>query len=310
MLLLISLLVAASIISLLVGLLGQSQAAIARDRLIGVTKQRDRVGLAIKQELSLPLHQRLLGPWLGNLAKGLGAATPGGAVADIRTKLDRAGYPGGLTSESFMALRGLTLIVCAALAAWINLVWKDAQPLARLAVTSLFLAVGLFGPQYVLDMYIRKRQTQIRKDLPDIMDLLVVSTEAGVGLDSALQEVVRRRRGPLVYEFERLLAELRLGKSRADAWRDLAERTGVEEVRLLVNALLQADELGVSIAKTLRTQAKALRDRRSEKIRVAAATMSVKMLFPMIFFIFPALLVVVLGPAVVSILSGFRGMGF
>ena len=131
-----------------------------------------------------------------------------------------------------------------------------------------------------------------------------------MGLDSALQEVVKRRSGPLVYEFQRLLSELRLGKPRAQAWQDLAERTGVDEVKLLVTSLLQADELGVSIGKTLRTQAHALRGRRSARVRVLAATMSVKMLFPMIFFIFPALLVVVLGPAVVSIMTGFRGAGF
>lgn len=307
---LIMVLVAASVISLLIGVLARSPSVIARERLGEVSRPRERVGLAVRQELSVPLWQRLMGPSVSGVVRTIGRATPGGAIAEIRSKLDQAGYPGGLTTESFMALRGFALIVAAVAAAWANIAWQDAQPLARVGITLPLLAFGAFAPQYALDMYVRRRQTQVRKSLPDIMDLLVVSTEAGVGLDSAIQEVVKRRSGPLVYEFARLLQEMRLGKSRAQAWQDLAERTGVEEVRLLVTALLQADELGVSIAKTLRTQANALRQRRSEKVRVAAATMSVKMLFPMIFFIFPALMVVVLGPAIVSIATGFRGVGW
>jgi len=309
-LLIILVLIAASVITLLVGVLGRSQGVLTHERLIQVTRRRERIGGAVLQELSIPLHRRLLAPWVANVAKAIGTSTPGGAVNQVRSRLDQAGYPGGLTSETFMALRGLALIVSAVIGAWINLSWHSAEPLMRLTVTLAFVGFGAFSPQYALDVYIRRRQTQIRKSLPDIMDLMVVSTEAGIGLDSALQEVVKRRSGPLVYEFERLLSELRLGKPRAQAWQDLAERTGVDEVRLLVTSLLQADELGVSIGKTLRTQANALRTRRSSRVRVVAATMSVKMLFPMIFFIFPALLVVVLGPAVVSISTGFRGVGW
>jgi tight adherence protein C len=310
MLLIIIILVAVGVITLLVGLLGRSQSVMTHERLIQVTRRRERIGAAVLQELSVPLHKRILAPWLSNMLKTIGASTPGGAVSQTRLRLNQAGYPAGLTVESFMALRGLALIIAALLAGWLNISWHFHQPLMRLSITLVIVAFGAFSPQYALDAYIRKRQAQIRKSLPDIMDLMVVSTEAGVGLDSALQEVVKRRSGPLVYEFDRLLSELRLGKPRAQAWQDLADRTGVEEVRLLVSALLQADELGVSIGKTLRTQANALRQRRSSKVRVVAATMSVKMLFPMIFFIFPALLVVVLGPAFVSISTGFKGAGF
>ena len=309
MLIIIALLVAASVASLVVGVLAASSRAVAAERVVQVARRRHRVGKAVMQELSQPLLQRLFGPWTKKLATAASQAAPGGAVAHIRRRLEQAGYPGGLTTEQFMALRGLTLIAAALIGAWVGLMWH-APPLTRLAVAVSAVLVGAIAPQYALDVYIRQRQAQIRKSLPDIMDLLVVSTEAGVGLDTALQEVIRRRKGPLVYEFERLLSELRFGKPRAQAWEDLANRTGVEEVRLLVSSLLQAEQLGVSISKTLRTQADALRARRRTKIRVLAATMSVKMLFPLIFFIFPALLVVVLGPAVVSIVTGFRGAGF
>ncbi len=309
MVVLIGLLIATSVASLLIGVLAASSRAVAVERVVRVARRRDRVGRAVMQELSQPLWQRLFGSWTSALAKTASQAAPAGAVAHIRQRLEQAGYPGGLTTEQFMALRGLALIAAAALGAWISLAW-DAPITTRLPIAVVLLLAGAVAPQYALDVYIRQRQSQIRKSLPDIIDLLVVSTEAGVGLDTALQEVIRRRKGPLVYEFERLLSELRLGKPRAQAWQDLAERTGVEEVRLLVSSLLQAEQLGVSISNTLRTQADALRARRRTKIRVLAATMSVKMLFPLIFFIFPALLVVVLGPAVVSIITGFQGKSF
>ena len=308
MVIVIALLIAASVASLLIGVLAASSRAVAAERVVQVARRRHRVGQAVMQELSQPLLQRLFGSWTNLVAKAASQTAPGGAIAQIRQKLEQAGYPGGLTTEQFIALRGLALVGAAVLGAWVGLVW-DAPILTRATVVVAAIIAGAIAPQYALDVYIKQRQAQIRKSLPDIMDLLVVSTEAGVGLDTALQEVIQRRKGPLVDEFQRLLSELRFGKPRAQAWEDLANRTGVEEVRLLVSSLLQAEQLGVSITKTLRTQADALRARRRQRIRVLAATMSVKMLFPLIFFIFPALMVVVLGPAVVSIIKGFGGSG-
>ncbi|MBC7287435.1 MAG: type II secretion system F family protein [Armatimonadetes bacterium] len=308
LLVLIALLVAASVASLVAGLLASSSRAVAAERVVRVARRR-RVGAALLQELSLPLHQRLFGSWTGTMAKLVAQTAPGGAVAHARQVLDKAGYPGRLTAEQFMAVRGMTLVAAAVLGLWVALLWQ-APALVRFCVFIGLVIIGEVAPQYALDVYIRQRQAQIRKSLPDIMDLLVVSTEAGVGLDAAVQEVTKRRKGPLAWEFQRLLSELRFGKPRAQAWEDLANRVGIEEVRLFVTALLQAEQLGVSIAKTLRTQADALRSRRRTKIRIVAATMSVKMLFPLIFFIFPALLVVVLGPAVVSIMSNLKAAGF
>jgi len=308
MLLAIMLLVGVAIASLLIGTLARSQATAVEERVTAVARRRSRIGEALRHELSMPLRERLLAPWMRQLGGTLSGGSPGGARERIRLQLDRAGYPYGLTTETFMGLRGLALLVGGGLGAWGALMWH-AAPLARVGVVLLGVVAGTFLPQYLLEQYIRKRQQAIRKSLPDIMDLLVVCTEAGVGLDTALQEVIRRRQGPLVYEFNRLLSEVRMGKSRAQAWQDLAERTGVQEVRMLVTALLQAEQLGVSIAKTLRTQANALRNRRSQRIRVIAAGLAVKMLFPLVFSIFPAVFTVVLGPAVVSIAENFHMFG-
>ena len=145
--------------------------------------------------------------------------------------------------------------------------------------------------------------------LPDTLDLLVVSAEAGMGLDGALAEVVQRKEGPLVDEFERALVEIRLGKRRRDAWQDLADRAQAEELPARVAALYQAEELGVSIAKALRAHSDALRGKRSMKIREQAAVLGTKMLFPLIFCIFPALFVIIMGPGVISMKDVFSAMG-
>ena len=171
-------------------------------------------------------------------------------------------------------------------------------------------ALGALAPTHILDGMIKARQYQIRKTMPDLIDLLVVSAEAGTGLDGALAEVVRRKEGPMPDEFARVLAEVRLGKRRQEAWADLAVRCGVDDVRNLVAALQQAEELGVSIGNTLRAQSDAIRTARSMRIKASAATLSVKMLFPLIFCIFPALFVVVLGPGLLSIDEAFKGIGW
>ncbi|MCX7597454.1 MAG: type II secretion system F family protein [Armatimonadetes bacterium] len=308
LLLAVMILVGLAIASLLAGMLGRSQATVIEERVTAVAQRRSRIGDAIRHELSMPLRERLLAPWMRQLGGAISGGSKIGAFERFRRQLDRAGYPYGLTTETFMGLRGLSVLIFGGLGLWGAFMWH-APLVMRAAVGLLGVTAGVFLPQYLLDQHIRKRQQAIRKSLPDIMDLLVVCTEAGVGLDTALQEVIRRRQGPLVYEFDRLLSEVRMGKSRAQAWQDLAERTGVEEVRMLVTSLLQAEQLGVSIAKTLRTQANALRNRRSMKVRIAAAGMAVKMLFPLVFFIFPAVFTVVLGPAVVSISENFHLFG-
>jgi len=179
----------------------------------------------------------------------------------------------------------------------------------RMLVPLLLLFMASMMPDYLLGSRIKARQTAIRKALPDTLDLLVVSAEAGMGLDGALAEVVLRKEGPLVDEFERALLEIRLGKRRREAWQDMADRAQVEELTALVAALYQAEELGVSIAKALRAHSDALRSKRSMKIREQAAVLGTKLLFPLIFCIFPALFVIIMGPGILSMKDVFGAMG-
>jgi tight adherence protein C len=167
------------------------------------------------------------------------------------------------------------------------------------------LVIGLILPDFILQQIINSRQYRIRKSLPDILDLLIVSVEAGLGFDGAMQKVVDKVKGPFPEELGRVLEEMRLGKSRMAALQDMAKRIAVTEVSTFVAAIYQADQLGVSIARVLNVQADTMRLARSQRIREMAAKLPVKMLFPLVFFIFPAIFVVVIGPGVIEIMKSF-----
>jgi tight adherence protein C len=259
--------------------------------------QRPRSPLA--EELAMPFHERVLAPIMGKFINAIGAMAPAEAIENARQELERAGNPMGINAQAFMTLRVFTAIAGIAGGFWIftNPAIGDNY---RLPLAGLTVVVGILAPHYLLQKSIQGRHNLIRKALPDVIDLLVVSVEAGAGLDGALAEVVQRKEGPLVDEFNRLLGEVRVGKTRRRAWQDMADRVGEDNLSALVASLAQAEQLGVSIAKALRTQSDSLRTRRSLQIKEVAAALPVKMLFPLIFFIFPSLFVVLLGPGLLS----------
>jgi tight adherence protein C len=173
----------------------------------------------------------------------------------------------------------------------------------------LMTFVGYAMPGAWLGQQGANRQESIRRALPDTMDLLTISVEAGLGFDAALAQVVRNVPGSLSQEISRLLQEMQLGVTRVDAFRHLADRTNVEELRGFVLAMIQADVFGVSIAGVLRAQAKDLRIKRRQRAEKKAMTSPLKLLFPMIFCVLPALFVVVLGPGAITIAHNFFGIG-
>lgn len=259
--------------------------------------QRPRSPLA--EELALPFHERVIKPIMGRFINAIGAMAPAEALENARQELERAGNPLGLNAQSFMTLRVFTAIAGVGGAFWI-FTNPSVSDNMRLPFAGFVLLVGVLAPHYILQKSIQGRHNLIRKALPDVIDLLVVSVEAGAGLDGALAEVVQRKEGPLVDEFRRLLGEVRVGKTRRRAWQDMADRVGEDNLSALVASLAQAEQLGVSIAKALRTQSDSLRTRRSLQIKEIAAALPVKMLFPLIFFIFPSLFVILLGPGLLS----------
>lgn len=169
-------------------------------------------------------------------------------------------------------------------------------------------ALGWFGPSLWIYQVGYDRTELVRRELPDAIDLLTISVEAGLAFDAALAQVARSSDGPLAKELFRVLQEMQLGTGRLDALRALADRTDVEELRIFVAAMVQADTFGIPIANVLRVQSKEMRVKRSQRAEEKAQQVPVKILFPLIFCILPALFIVVMGPAGIKIFEQFRGV--
>lgn len=257
-----------------------------------------------EKELLTPLSERAIAPFLAGLT-GLGRRfTPVGYTDQVRTKLMSAGKGDQDSIDRFLAVRVVT-VVAAPVAAYFAYKYSPVDGLGQLMLTALALAVCILGPDAILNRQVEERQYQIRTRLPDVMDLLVISVEAGLGFEQALDRTVAAVPGPLTEEFSRMLGEVRAGSSRADAMRALDARTNVPEIRSFVLAILQADTFGVSIGRVLRAQADEMRIKRRQLAQERAQKAPVKMLIPMVFCIFPALFVIVLGPAAISISENF-----
>lgn len=218
-----------------------------------------------------------------------------------RQKLIKAGEGSDEALDRYLAVRVMTIGAVPVLALLAFAVLPLGGGSSRLAVFGLLTAAAVLGPDAILNRKIAERQHAIQVKLPDVLDLLTISVEAGLGFEQALDRTVSAVPGPLSDEFRRMLGEVRAGSSRADALRALDERTGVNEVRSFVLALLQADTFGVSIGRVLRAQASEMRIKRRQQAQEEAQKAPVKMLFPMVFCIFPSLFVVIIGPAAINI---------
>lgn len=304
----IAALVFIAVLVLLASLMADERRTRVEERIQVIASMESRPRSPLAEELAKPFHQRLLLPALHRLLNSIGTLAPREALDKARIELERAGNPANLSAQTFITFRILSVAAGLFAANWLFKAPFLSDSL-HLPVAALALVAGALAPQYFLQKSIQARHNEIRKALPDIIDLLVVSVEAGAGLDGALAEVVKRKKGALPDEFNRLLGEVRVGKGRKDAWQDMADRVAEDNLSSLVASLAQAEQLGVSIAKALRTQADSLRTRRSLHIREVAAALPVKMLFPLIFFIFPALFVILLGPGLMSMTTVLGALG-
>jgi tight adherence protein C len=243
---------------------------------------------------------KLAAPGVSNrMAQLSRAATPGRALEYLRRRLDFAGNPPYWTVDRLFEIKGLALIVGLLVGLAFGFVIGGAVG----AVLGLVIGapLGFFVPDIVLYDVSERRQDRIRRTLPDILDTLTVSVEAGLGFDAALGQITRYGRGPLAGEFARVLQEMQIGVSRMDALRALGLRTNIVELRSFCAIVVQATELGVPIANVLREQSKEMRIRRRQRAEETAQKVPVKILFPLIFCLFPALFIVVLGPGVINI---------
>jgi tight adherence protein C len=256
------------------------------------------------RELARPARERLIKPFY-NAALGLTRRfTPAGARDAIRRKLIMAGSPFGWDADRVLVAKVACLAGGMILGFLFLAIFGFAWPLRVLG----FLAISLFGywlPNIVLANAVQRRQNEIRSALPDSIDLLTICVEAGLGFDAALAHVSRNTTGPLANEIYRTLQEVQLGRSRNEAMRNLADRTNVPELRAFVLSMVQADVFGVSVANVLRVQAKEMRMKRRQLAEERAMKVPIKVLFPVLFCIFPALFVVILGPAIMRIAEVF-----
>jgi tight adherence protein C len=238
--------------------------------------------------------------WLQRLAEKL---SPAGVATIMQRRLDVAGNPQGWTPDRMLAVKGLGLITLAALGALYGL----RQPELLIVGVGLGGVIGFFLPDLLLYNSGQRRQQRIPTELPDVVDMLTICVEAGLGFDAALAQVARNTKGPLASEFARVLQEMQIGKSRSEALRAMADRTTVPELRSLISALTQSGELGIPVAQVLREQSKEMRVRRRQRAEEQAQKVPVKITFPLILCLFPALMVVILGPGVIEIAHSLFG---
>ncbi len=252
-----------------------------------------------ERKLAEPFAARIMHP-LGQVFGSVAKLTPRNYVENVHKKLLHAGMANSIRAEEFVVGQAtLTALLTLGGVLWALL--GAASPRTMLLILILMPAIGLLLPSAWLTRKVDERKAAILKDLPDTLDLLAISVEAGMGFEGALDIVCQHFQSPLAEEFHRTLREMELGLPRRDAFQNLKRRTEVPELSNFVLALLQADALGIPIGRVLRTQGAEMRAKRRQWAREKAAKLPVKMLIPLTLFIFPAIMIIVLGPAA----SGF-----
>ena len=256
--------------------------------------------------LRIPFMQRVIVPSLSSLGHLLGRVAPHEIHSRLDKRIIHAGKPWNLNFFSLFALQVL-LGGSALLFSLFLLRFTQLDGSRMVFMVALLTAIGFFMPFVVVNSKADARQQTIRRALPDMLDLLLVSVEAGLGFDMALKRVSQKMPGPLSEEVKLAQDEIRMGGDRETALRGIVKRSGVNEVSTFISAMIQAEELGSDIASTLRVQADYMRQKRRQIAQEMAMKAPVKMVFPLMLFIFPALFVVILAPAAINIFRTFAG---
>ena len=257
------------------------------------------------EELTKPFSERVLRPFFDQIYRRVLRVTPVGMKEKVRRRLNEAGRP--MDTGRFLGLKALLALTLGLLGTLLAVArLGSGPPLNRFVLPVVLLALGSFLPEFWLSSQVTKRRKALERALPDVLDLLSVSVEAGLGFDGAVQKVAEKFGEPVSGEFTSYLKEVRLGKSRADALRNLADRTELTDMRTFTAAVIQAEQLGASLSKVLRMQAEGLRVKRKQRAEEKAMKAPVKMLFPLVMFIFPTLFIVILGPVGIHVMEAFK----
>jgi len=278
---------------------------VLRDRLqqmeITMT-QKNKLGF--NEDLQEDFAVRILNPLKSRFSTVIQKYTPVKQISTIERKLDYAGRPYNWNASDYLTYQYLTTIAIGVFA--IVITWLSGASVSN-RIMALLLGVigGYLFFELMVESRIRTRQKEIEKALPDVLDLMTVSIEAGLGFDAAMQRVVEKAQGAIAEEFNETLQDIRMGKTRREALRDLGIRTGVVDLSRFVESLIQADQLGVSLGNVLRNQSDQMRIIRRQRVQEQAMKAPIKMLFPMLLFIFPCIFVIILAPAIIQLMTAF-----
>ena len=270
-----------------------------------VTGEKETAAEKKQQDAHEPLLQRFFRPFWSDFKRSFKKRMPGEKEAKLEKKLQQAGNPFNMTPVDFRLLQLALFIV-------MPFISGGYAFLLRVGNGSVFLfalvgiLIAVFLPNYYLKQKMNIRNKKALRELPDILDLLTVSLEAGLGFDLAMNKVVSKKHGVIADEFHRCLEEIRLGKTRREALGGIRNRIEVDEVRSFISSILQAEKLGVSMVQVLRVQSEEVRDQRKQRAEEQAMKAPIKMLFPLVLFIFPSLFIVLLGPAIIQFIQAFQ----
>ena len=292
---------AAAILFIAIGVAGSSRVDPVQARLtqLGSMQAKNLEELELQQ----PFFERTLRPLAGRASGTVSRFTSASFTASTEKKLAMAGNPGNLGVPDWLGIKAISAVVFAILFFLMFNFLLNTGLLMAIALGAAGLVVGYIAPEFWLGRRIKARQKAIVLQLPDALDLLTISVRAGLGFDAALAKVVEKMQGPLVDEYRRALAEVRVGKARRDALRDIVPRTEVPALTNFIGAIIQAEQLGVSISKVLQVQSEQMRIERRQRAEEMAAKAPIKMLFPLVGCIFPSLFIVILGPAIILIIK-------
>jgi tight adherence protein C len=280
-----------------------------RGEVVGVARSLALIEHAVKPEEAgkneLPATERLAKPLVNAMRAMALRLSPTGTAQRLAKLLDQAGNPGTWTVERLLAAKGTGLVALGLT----GLVFGGGLTLRGFLVAGAAASFGFFLPDILAYNAGQKRQEELRLGLADALDMLTVCIEAGQGFDAAIMQVARALKGPVAGEFARVLQEIQIGKPRGNAFSSLAERTSVPEIKTFVTALVQADRLGLPIGKVLREQANQMRLICRQRAEEKAQKVPIKILFPMLLCIFPALFIIVIGPGAIRMVAVFSHLG-
>jgi tight adherence protein C len=270
-----------------------------------ITGEKDLVVDSSTKDNQPSIIHRIFRPFWSDFKRSFKKRMPGEKEAKLEKKLQLAGNPFGITPVDFRLIQlALFFILPIIFGGYATIIQLGMGSMVLFSILGIVIAI--FLPNFYLKQKMKTRNHLALKELPDVLDLLTVSLEAGLGFDSAVNRVVSKKHGVIADEFHRCLEEIRLGKTRREALSGIRDRVEVDEVRSFISSILQAEKLGIGMVQVLRIQSSEVRDQRKQRAEEQAMKAPIKMLFPLVIFIFPSLFIVLLGPALIQFIQTFQ----